>query len=68
MLVILEIKYSSAQEQWIYSNNRSGYPLEQDRHYIQQRRLFINDHVDFEMGGTTNLAANETSKRRRETF
>ena len=62
---LAEIMYSKAQAQWIYSNNKSGYPLEQDRHYIQQKRLFNKDHVDFELGGTSNLALNETSKSRK---
>ena len=47
---------------WVYDDSRARYPQEQDRHYIQQQRLWKYDNVDFELGGTTNVAANETSE------
>ena len=59
----VDILWDDSLRQWIYSDNRVGFPLEADRHYLQQRRLWTEDNVDFELGGTSNVAANETSKR-----
>ena len=47
---------------WVYDDSRARFPQEQDRHYIQQQRLWKYDNVDFELGGTTDVAANETSE------
>jgi hypothetical protein len=60
--VILGIQWDPANMLWTYNDNRSRFPSEQDRHYIQQQRLWKFDNVNFELGGTSNVAANETSK------
>jgi hypothetical protein len=62
MIYCVDISWDKSLGQWTYNDNRGGYPLEADRHYLQQRRLWTEDKVDFELGGTSNVAANETSK------
>ena len=62
MINCVDISWDNSLGQWIYNDNRGGFPLEADRHYLQQRRLWTEDKVDFELGGTSNVAANETSK------
>lgn len=62
MINCVDISWDNSLGQWTYNDNRGGFPLEADRHYLQQRRLWTEDKVDFELGGTSNVAANETSK------
>lgn len=62
MIYCLDISWDNNLGLWTYDDNRGGFPLEADRHYLQQRRLWTEDKVDFELGGTSNVAANETSK------
>ena len=55
------IGYNATTKSWYWRNGYSGTPpAEVDRHYTQQRRLFTEDMVNFELGGTTSVAANET--------
>ena len=62
MIHCVDISWDNSLGLWTYTDNRGGFPLEADRHYLQQRRLWTEDKVDFELGGTSNVAANETSK------
>ena len=60
--LIADIEYSASQSLWVYDDNRGSYPTETDRSFSQQQRLWRQDAVHFELGGTSNSAANETSK------
>ena len=55
------IGYNATTKAFIWTDGRSGSPpSETDRIYWQQQRLFNIDNVNFEFGGTTNQAMNET--------
>ena len=57
-----DITWDKVLKAWIYDDSRSRFPQEQDRHYTQQQRLWKYDNINFELGGTSNVAANETSE------
>jgi hypothetical protein len=55
------IAFDVISRKWYWSDGRPGpAPSEQDRHFVQQNRLLNYDKIHFQMGGTSNVAANET--------
>jgi hypothetical protein len=54
------ISYDDINQRWIWTNGNHGYPSTLDRFSWQQKRLWQQDFVHFELGGTSDNAINET--------